>query len=356
MTTETFCVLPWFGREISWNQQQTHCCLLPEKYNIEQIKSDMLTGCRSSACQACWNLEDQGLTSDRQLKNSALDWYWDRDLELIAKDAAAGHSEILMLKLLTSFTCNATCVSCNDWSSSSWSQLRRRMYPLLPARRHSFVDIDIVKTQVNFQNLKMLSLIGGEPLYEKRNFDLLEHILELGNDKVFLSLVTNGSVTLIDRQKQVLSRFQNINFCVSIDGTGPVFEYLRFPLKWDDILKNLEFFREVTDNVSANYTLSNLNLLYHNQTVAWFNDNNIRFSLNPIYDPAWLQPRSLPLAVKQHLKNQLTDVDYATYLGDDHRKHDQRQWDNCLRNIAKQDEAKGIDWRQYLPELAQLTA
>ena len=356
MTTETFCVLPWFGREINWNQQQTHCCLLPETYDIEQIKSDMLTGKRPSACQACWNLEDQGLQSDRQLKNSALDWYWDRDLEFIKQDAEAGQTEILMLKLLTSFTCNATCVSCNDFASSSWAQLKRKMYPNIPIKRHSFVDVDIVKTQVNFKNLKMLSLIGGEPLYEKRNFDLLEHILELGNDTVFLSLVTNGSVALTERQKQVLSKFRNINFCVSIDGTGPVFEYLRYPLKWSDVQENLKFFREVTDNVSANYTLSNLNLLYHNQTVDWFNDNSIPFSLNPIYQPAWLQPRALPLGVKQYLKSELTDRDYMTYISNSHSEDDQRQWESCLANIAKQDEAKGINWRQYLPELAQLAA
>lgn len=315
----------------------------------------MLAGQKPVECQKCWNLEEQNLQSDRQLKNSALDFYWNRDLQFIKQDAEQGRHSTLMLKLLTSYTCNATCVSCNSGASSSWSQLNHRVNPSIPIFKTKFVDIDLIKQKVNFAELKMLSLIGGEPLYEKKNFTLLEHMLELGNDTVFLSMVTNGSVALNYRQKKILSKFKNINFCVSIDGTGPVFEYLRFPLKWQNLLDNLEFFRDVTDNVSANYTLSNLNILYHNQTIEWFNQNQIPYSNNPIYHPAWLQPRALPQHVKQHLKEILCDSDFKTYIGTEHTDQDQKNWDQCLEQINKQDTAKGIKWQRYLPEFAKIT-
>lgn len=350
---DTFCVLPWLGREINWNQQETHCCLLPKSYSIEEIKATMLAGERPAACQKCWNLEDQGLQSDRQLKNSALDFYWDRDLPFIYKDAADGKfDKILMLKLLTSYTCNATCVSCNASASSSWSQLNHRANPTIPITPTKFVDLKKIKEKVDFKELKMLSIIGGEPLYEKKNFELLEHILELGNDTVFLSMVTNGSVKLTDRQKTVLNKFKNVNFSLSIDGTGLVFEYLRYPLKWDDLLANLTFFREVTDNVSSNYTLSNLNVLNHNETVAWFNSEKIPFANNPIYRPAWLQPRALPVEIKKVLKDRLNAQDYSTYIGE-HTEQDELNFKQMLVEIKKQDTAKGITIAEYLPELSQ---
>lgn len=351
---DTFCVLPWFGREIHWNQFETHCCLLPVQYDVEKIKTEMLEGGKPKECQKCWNLEQQGLQSDRQLKNSALDFYWDRDLQFIKQDARESKNGIRMLKLITSYTCNATCVSCNSNSSSSWSQLNHRANPSIAIQPTKFVDINRVKQKVNFAELKMLSLIGGEPLYEKKNFELLDHMLELGNDSVFLSMVTNGSVALTDNQKKILSKFKNVNFCVSIDGIGPVFEYLRFPLKWSTLLENLKFFRQVTDNVSANYTLSNLNILYHNQTVEWFEQNKIPYSNNPIYGPVWLQPRSLPQRVKQHLEKILSTVDFDTYIGSTHTDRDQIYWEECLKQIAKQDAAKGIKWQDYLPELKEL--
>jgi sulfatase maturation enzyme AslB (radical SAM superfamily) len=349
---DTFCVLPWVGREINWNKHENHCCLLPKNYNIDQIKSDLLAGIKTPACQKCWNLEEHGFTSDRQVKNSALDFYWDRDLESIRTDAVEGNLDrILMLKLLTSYTCNATCVSCNSGASSSWAQLDHQIDSSIPLGKYKFVDLDNIKTKVNFKELKMLSLIGGEPLYEKKNFDLLEHIIELGNSNVFLSMVTNGSVELTTRQKQVLSKFKNINFSVSIDGTESVFEYLRFPLKWSDLGCNLDFFREITDNISANYTLSNLNILYHNQTTEWFDKNNIVYSVNPIYTPAWLQPRALPESIKKVLKQQLSATDYNTFIGPIHTDQDQQNFQKMLEQTKIQDIAKKIKMEDYLPEL-----
>jgi len=352
---DTFCVLPWFGREINWKQQETHCCLLPRDHDIEKIKKQMLDGERPQECQKCWNLESQGLQSDRQLKNSTLDWYWDRDLKFIKQDAENGKNDILMLKLFTSYTCNATCVSCSDNYSSSWSQLRHRINPSIPIQRSTFVDIDLIKQKVNFKELKMLSIIGGEPLYEKKNFELLEHLLDLGNSNVFLSMVTNGSVALNTHQQKILTKFKNVNFSISIDGTESVFEYLRFPLKWQDLLDNLKFFRQVTDNISSNYTLSNLNVLYHNQTVDWFNQNQIPYNNNPIYYPSWLQPRALPQTVKNRLKEILSTVDFDTYIGTAHTDQDQNRWQECLKQLAQQDAAKGIKWQEYLPELFQIT-
>lgn len=351
---DTFCVLPWYSLEVAWHNYKGHCCLLPESYDINSIKSSMLAGERPPECQKCWTLEDQGLKSDRQIKNATLDFYWDRDLQFIYEDAKNGLEKILILKLLTSYTCNATCISCNSESSSQWGELEQRIDPTISKRKYKFIDIDYIKEQVDFKNLKMLSLLGGEPLYEKKNFELLEYMLELGNDQVFISLVTNGSVQLTNHQKQILSKFKNINFSLSIDGTGSVFEYLRFPLKLEDLTSNLKFFKEISNNISANYTLSNLNILYHNQTINWFNQNNIVYSINPIYTPAWLQPRALPQKIKKVLKQQLTPLDYNAFIGPIHTDQDQINFETMLEQIKVQDTAKKIEMKNYLPELYQL--
>jgi hypothetical protein len=352
--SDTFCVLPWFGKELNWEDYNTHCCLLPTGYNVEKIKKEMLSGKKPTECNKCWHLESNGITSDRQLKNSTLDWVLDKDLELIKNDAEKGNTETIMLKLITSYTCNAMCVSCGPRSSSSWYQLEKKMFDIVPERKYKFIDIEAVKQQINFKNLKMLSLIGGEPLYEKKNFDLLEYMLDIGNDKVFLSMVTNGSVSLTDHQKRILSKFKNVNFSVSIDGTEQVFEYVRYPLKWSDLTNNLTFFREITDNVSSNYTISNLNVIYHNETVNWFNKEKIIFSNNIVYNPAWLHPKVLPLNVKEYLKNTLSDVDYRTLIGNDNQESQQDKFERFKVEIKKQDTAKGINLKNYLPKLAEM--
>lgn len=351
---DNFCVLPWFGREISWDNHETHCCLLPLSYDIKKIRQDMLEGRRPVECQKCWKNEDHNIVSDRQLKNAALDFYWDRDLQFIYEDAKSGFEKILMLKVVSSYTCNATCISCGPHQSSSWAELVHRTTPSIPIKPLRVIDLEALKKRIDFKNLKMLSIIGGEPFYEKKNLDLLEYILELGNDSIFISAVTNGSVRLTERQKQVLSRFRNLNINISIDGVGPVFEYLRFPLEWDVLLENLAFFRSITDNISSTYTISNLNILYHTQTVKWFNENKVRFFNNPIYSPEWLQPRALPVDIKKMLKEKLSPDDYLAFIGDSHTERDQINFENFLIETKKQDIAKGIKMQDYLPELYDL--
>lgn len=349
-----FCVLPWFGREISFTGIETHCCLLPRDYNITEIRKEMQEGGRPAACQKCWNLEDQGIKSDRQVKNEALDFYLDRDISFIQKDALEQGENIKMLKLLTSFTCNAMCVICGPSASSSWNSLAQKMNSHIPIQRYQLVDIENVKKRVDFRNLAALSLIGGEPLYEKKNLELLEYILEQGNDRIFLSIVTNGSVEITDKWKRVLGKFANINFSVSIDGKGEVFEYTRYPLRWNDLEANLKFFKEVTDNVSSNYTVSNLNVLYHRESVEWFLSQKMNFSINPIYKPEFLSPSALPIAVKKHISETFSSLSPEHRLDLSHSEQDEINYAIFREKIKEQDRAKGIHIRNYLPELYDL--
>ena len=114
---------------------------------------------------------------------------------------------------------------------------------------------------------------------------------------------------------------------------------------------NLDFFIEITDNISANYSLSNLNILYHNQTTEWFDKNNIVYSVNPIYTPAWLQPRALSESIKKVLKQQLSATDYNTAIGPIHSDQDQQNYQMMLKQMEIQDTAKKIKMADYLPEL-----
>lgn len=352
---DTFCVLPWFGTEFNWMGHQSHCCLLPDSYNVEEIRAKMLAGERPSACQKCWNLEDQGIRSDRQIKNEALDYYWDRDLEFIKQDVALGNFQPRMLQMMTSYTCNAACATCGPGASSTWSQLERKSNRFIELKNKSYqyIDLDQVKHQVDFKELKTMNLLGGEPLYEKRNFELLEYIIDLGNTDLFLSFVTNGSVALTDRQKAVLSKFKNLNFSISIDGVGNVFEYIRYPLKWNDLNDNLKFFREVTDNISTSYTISNLNVLYHNQTTEWLSSQGIVFHANPVYNPKHFQTRSLPASVKTVLKNTLNDNDYRAYVGE-HTEIDDANFLKFVIEIKRQEQLKQIKLQDYMPKLFEL--
>ena len=314
----------------------------------------MLQGLKPTECQKCWSLEQQGLLSDRKLKNSALDFWSGRDLQTIEKESTIDSGDTQILKLTTSYTCNSACVTCNSNVSSFWNTVERRIDKTIPIKKYNFIDVELIKTQVDFKNLKILSLLGGEPLLEKNNFVLLQHLIDIGNTDVFVTVITNGSVRLNEKHVEMFSAFPNLNFCISIDGVGPVFEYLRWPLKWGDIVSNLDQYRSITDNVSVSYTISNLNILYHNKTINWFQANNLAWNHNVVYTPSYFSPIVLPVVAKKIIKNSLSSREFDAFVGDENIV-DQELWRQFQQTIVAQNSAKGINIRDYLPEFCATT-
>jgi len=334
----SFCVLPFYGQE---HPAGTACCLLPKNHDLKKIQEDMLNGVRPEACAKCWHLEDRGIKSDRQLKNETVDFYIDKNLQELFDDCKHARHKVIHYKIDTSNTCNATCVTCDSGSSSAWGQLQKKNQQ--PYNRNWSISLNKIDQNIDYNVAKMINFKGGEPLLSKTNFSILQKLILANNTECFVSFQTNGSITPTPDQEIILQHFKNLNFSFSIDGIGPVFEYLRYPLKWSDIEKNIEWCQQRNIMVSANYTLSNLNVLYHAKTQAWFAEHDIKYMINPVYDPAWFRPSALPGRVKDCI-----DLDFINHHDDD------KNYMIFRSKIVQQDAWKNISMRDYLPELADL--
>jgi pyruvate-formate lyase-activating enzyme len=344
----SFCVMPFYGWE---HPLDTACCLLPKKYDLEKIQTDMLAGIRPKDCAKCWNLEDAGYKSDRMIKNETLDWYSNQDIFAMYEQCQRGANKIIHYKIETSNTCNSACITCGSLNSSLWGQYEQRN-GVAPAKNWH-LRLDQVAKQIDFANAKSIGFRGGEPLLSATNFEILEQLAQAGNTDCFINFTTNGSVPLSQAQKNILSKFSNINMCFSIDGVGPVFEYLRYPLKWPQLLKNIDYCRQRNITVSASYTVSNLNIMYHDQTCAWFRDNQIRFLVNPVYTPNHFRPGALPQSVKEKLLSRHNNKELQSFLNQ-HSATDDLDYAVFRQQIAQQDQWKSITMSKYLPELAEL--
>ena len=341
-----FCVLPFFGLEL--NKSQTACCLLPPNHDIKKIRSQMLIGQRPTECNKCWHNEDGNITSDRQIKNQTLSFVQDTTIQSLFDQCLDGQYSIRMLKIDTSNTCNATCVTCSSDASSSWAALERKNN-IVPNKTWR-IRYDNFKHTLDYSNIQVISFRGGEPFLSATNFDILDQLLKHNNHNCFVSFVTNGSFDLTDRQKYTLSKFKKVNFCFSIDGIGPVFEYMRYPLTWSKILDNIKWARDNHIDVSVSYTLSNINLWYHAQTTEWFRQQGINFLVNSVYYPAHFRPTALHQNIKDFIIAR--DPDVARLLGN-HTDQDDQIYQKFLVEIQKQDSWKGISIRDYLPEFAE---
>ena len=341
----SFCVLPFFAIEYP---RKIACCLMNESESIDSIKSQMLRGIRPDSCKKCWALEDAGLKSDRQIKNETLDFFTNVDLEQLINDCKKNENKIVHYKFDSNNICNAACVTCSGMFSSTWNKIERKNniskfknWKILPEQTVDWVD---------YKNAKSISFRGGESFLSNTNFYILEQLVEHKNLNCFVSFVTNGSFSLTTYQKEILLKFKNLNFCFSIDGIGPVFEYLRWPLKWSTVENNIAWCRSQNIEVSVSYTLSNMNLIYHNETIQWFHDQQINYLINPVYDPIHFRPQSLPAVVKQKL-NQHPNFAKSWLT---HSENDEHQFEQFHKEILKQDSMKNINIKDYLPELIEL--
>jgi hypothetical protein len=201
-----YCVLPFFGIELP---SKTVCCLLAKDYNIDLIKRNMLDGQRPTACQKCWNLEDAGFKSDRIIKNETLDFYFDQDLVQLFEECQQGKNTTVHYKIDTSNTCNSTCITCSSKSSSLWGQLENRNG--INTSKNWSLTLDQVMPDINFKKAQSIGFRGGEPLLSETNFKILEKLREHGNTDCFINFTTHGGVKLTQQQKNILSKFTNIN-------------------------------------------------------------------------------------------------------------------------------------------------
>ena len=345
-TPKSWCVNPFYSYEIPAN---THCCLLPKKHDISKIRKQMLAGVRPPECSTCWNLEDQNLLSDRLIKNQSLDHWSNIDLETLYNNSVGDNTEILNYKIDTSNHCNGICVTCNSQHSSSWGLLETKNNII--ASSNWAIKTQELDTLINYRTCKMLSFRGGEPLLSNTNFEILENLVNEGNTGCFISFVTNGSTRPTKRQNSILKNFKNVNFCFSIDGIQKRFEYLRFPLKWQTVNDNVTWAKHQGYSVSVSYTLSNLNVLYHNETVSWFEDNDIPYLINIVNYPRYFSPGVLPGAVKKQFKS-TANKDNLHNMIDFNTDTNHTLWNEFVCEINKQDSMKNISIDDYLPELS----
>jgi organic radical activating enzyme len=338
---DTFCVLPWYSAELP---DKLPCCLLPKNTNVDQLKTDLLAGIKSESCSKCWKIESTGNQSRRQFENQFLDYKLNCDLDKIRQDCIDNKNEKLLYQLIISNLCNQACVSCGSFASTKWSELAIKNNQ----QSIKYNGLDVNSLDLNYKHMRRLSLLGGEPLFEPRTFEILQLLADNNNTDCFVTLVTNGSIKFNPSQMDLLKRFTDLNICISVDGTESVFEYMRWPGKWKKLVENLSYYRKVTANISISYTISSLNALYYDQTVEWFNKNELRYNLNIVDFPIWLSVKNMPIEFKELLKNHTFFKDYCTITGQEN------SLEMLAAQVRHQDQLKRISIRDYMPEVAKL--
>jgi MoaA/NifB/PqqE/SkfB family radical SAM enzyme len=163
-------------------------------------------------------------------------------------------------------------------------------------------------------------LAGGEPLLIKENLTLLKQIYQI---KPSIEIRINTNLSIINNEiYQLLKKFKNVHWTVSVDGIGQEFEYVRYGGSWDQFVKNLQQLRQDFEKINFNSTWCIMTAYGVLECIDFlqemgFHENS--FVVNPVDEPRVWHVGNLPDSelslLKDAIKSKLTRVDpkYALY-------------------------------------------
>lgn len=144
--------------------------------------------------------------------------------------------------------CNAACQTCNENLSSRIGSLNGPGFPIIN-------NIDQF-WQLPQERIVHLDINGGEPAYSKNYRQLLT---KLPPNLKTLRLNTNCS-TVLTELVDIASQGIEVTVTVSCDGIGSVFEYVRWPIKWENFYNNLMQYKTMPVTLNLWTTVSVLNV------------------------------------------------------------------------------------------------
>lgn len=222
-----------------------------------EIKADIDAGRpHASYCKTCVDMESQSGHSTR-------DYY--------KNFTTNGTRTIRQIDIRWSNVCNLSCRMCSPEYSSDWA--RRLNVPVETTRRDYYADV-LATIEQNRDTIQQVDLLGGEPLMQRQN----EQLLELLSDDVAIHVLTNLSIPLENnRIYQLLKTKSQVKWIISLDHIGAKLEYIRHNADWNRIEHNIRLLKQDFPNqqVSIIPTYNIWNALDLREIYAWADVNGL---------------------------------------------------------------------------------
>ena len=148
--------------------------------------------------------------------------------------------------------CNFKCRMCGPMLSSAWETESRKQNKIEPwmekpvKKQIEQFQQDVVEqefaTAVEEHRIEEVYWVGGEPLMYEQHWQYMQRIIELG-DGPGLYARYNTNLSRVDYKgvnlyTDILANVRDWQICASLDGTGPVGEYIRTGLDYTKWLDN----------------------------------------------------------------------------------------------------------------------
>lgn len=259
--------------------------------------------------------------------------------------------------------CNAKCITCNSSLSSSWAAEDEK-FGQVQSNFRSFNQIrhtDIDLFNIDFRSLRLAYFNGGEPFLSQDINKVLSAVKQQQGTlaQLGLSITTNASIMPKPEDVVLWNECRDITIVCSLEAVGPAFNYIRYPLDWDQVSHNVQNFHRIFPRLKTILITPNVgvhNALEYPALVNWFEslDKSANYEIKPGLTYGYLAFDQASESVKQALLDQLgNDPRYQTirdYIQSSQTAKTDHVWQQHLAWI---DQRRNLNWRQSLSKLAQ---
>jgi len=221
--------------------------------NLREVRKSLIAGEWPEACGLCKNTESIGSESMRVI--------WNRNIPDAPVSEIVLPKAVKYLDISFGNKCNSKCMTCNPYCSDFWAEEHQyisssptKLAALVPAS--SIAEATTHRLLDTFQNVEIINLLGGEPMFSDEHRVLLDKLISTGASKnITLNYVSN--LTVYDDELILLwENFKSVGASLSMDGIGAVNDYVRYPAKFDKIEFNLKKYLDLTAAGKFGITLS----------------------------------------------------------------------------------------------------
>lgn len=298
----------------------------------QTIRQKMLAGEPVKECNACYTEEASGANSLRLMRE---------DLPRDTTDAAP----LKFLEMSFSNLCNLACVSCSKMCSSTWAT-----EDFKHGRNFSGSFIEHGQPIEDLEDLSQvteLKIIGGEPFMEQKRFIKLMNKINFDNITC-MYIATNGTHVPGAELSGLIERCKLVRLKVSLDGTGSVNEWYRWPSKFDQVESVMQQFQDMWGdhpNISLEtHTVMNIYNIYDLKNIVDYMATRFpkwTMSFNWITWPDWQNIALIPDEDKRRLTAEFLEYadvavpNWHTMLGNPFKIAVDRLNDQPSSNLTK---------------------
>ena len=312
-------------------------------------------------CNHCKMQEEEGLESPRMqsLKNAKVNEFNGDD----------DPDEITSLEFQTGNECNAACLMCGPHSSTTWQKYvtNKNIFKIEDNFNDSaVVDVGLtdLKKIVSLEKVNFLGFVnGGEPLKTRIHIDIINNIRQVRDlNEIKLAYITNGSIRVTDEVVEIWKQAKSVMLYISVDAIGEHFNYLRWPLQWNQVEANIRYLLDLDIpnlKIGFSYSVNPFSLYYHSAYVDWaesfFKDTK---KINPtakfkhpfraggVINMSCVPPKLATLINRKYYSHPNGKKVISMLSG-----YDEKQYKKFIEYIIYHDKKRNTNFREVFPEI-----